>query len=100
MVQGGHHPLRVHHFSSLNDTPENIRFQAKINDKPAVMMGLIPTESGNPLVMSKSVRAHLKALMAQHQGALSIRVFWDASRFIHASLLEVGLTIGIAFMLS
>lgn len=69
--------------------PNNIRSGAKVNNKPVVMIGVVPATEANPVQLSKDIRAQIENLKAGAPSGLVTDVFWDVSDFINKSIEEV-----------
>lgn len=74
--------------------PSNDTVSVNMNgDKNAIVVGIIPQATSNPLDVSKGVNAALPDIQAASPTGLTSAIFWDTSKFISASLNEVKHTI-------
>lgn len=73
--------------------PEDDRFSVVTDGKNAVVVGVIPQPSANPLAISQRVNAVLNQLKPQLPKGLNASVVWDTSKFIAASIKEVKRTV-------
>jgi multidrug efflux pump len=72
---------------------EDYNGSATYNNKLATYVAIMPTPTANPLVVIKRVRTLLKKLEPTYPSALKQYIVYDATRYIHDSLVEVISTI-------
>ena len=80
----------------LGASADSYRIASVINGKPASVVAITPTSTGNPLLIAKELTTIFPALQKALPEGMSATLLWDASKFIKSSLEEVLLTIGIA----
>jgi multidrug efflux pump len=68
-------------------------FSVNMNGKTGVVIGIIPQTDANPLAVSKTVNAALEKISPLLPSGLNMKVVWDTSKFISASIHEVIKTI-------
>lgn len=85
----GQKQINVAALANVSMRSPKTNVNAKVNGKPAVFIGIVPTSDANPLVVSEK----LKTLLASFSNLLpedyQIKTFWDSAIFIKQSLAEV-----------
>lgn len=72
---------------------ENNDVNVNINGQSAIVMGVVPQATANPLVISKEVNKVLPSIQQALPKGLTGGVIWDTSKFIAQSIKEVFHTI-------
>lgn len=75
---------------------ESTDVRVSFNGQQGVFLGIMPTPSANPLDTAAGVRAELPRLIESLPDGMSMRVVYDSTKFISASIEEVFKTIGEA----
>lgn len=73
--------------------PESNRVTVSINGKDAIVMGIIPQSTANPLTISKEINKVMPSIQQFLPKGLTGYVIWDTSKFIAQSIKEVFKTI-------
>jgi multidrug efflux pump len=71
----------------------NFNVRAFLNGKPAVLLGVTPGPTANPLEVAKITTQALPQITQALPATINSRVVWDTSRFIQSSIREVKKTI-------
>lgn len=69
--------------------PPQSKVQANVNGKPAVFLGIIPTNDANPVALSERVNSLIANIKSSFPSGFSMQVFWDSAVFIKQSIAEV-----------
>ncbi|MXN64365.1 MMPL family transporter [Stappia sp. GBMRC 2046] len=78
---------------------ENSDTKVSFNGRQGVFIGIMPTPSANPLNTADGVRAELERISSNLPEGVSVKVLYDSTKFIKASIQEVFKTIGEAVMI-
>ena len=71
---------------------------AYVNGKRSSVVAITPTSNGNPLKIAVELNDLLPQMQKHLPPGMHLRMLWDSSRFIHASLVEVVETLIIAVL--
>ena len=95
----GGYPVRIKDVATAVIAPADERVISRFNGKPAINIGVVKQSTGNPLDLSKAVRAEVKAINQNLPGGMKLTVAYDSSLFIERSISSVFTTIGEAVAL-
>ncbi len=87
------HLVRLNDIGNAELGPEDDSTSVNINGKPAIVMGIVPQSTANPLIISKEVNKVLPLIQQALPKGLTGGVIWDTSKFIAQSIKEVFHTI-------
>lgn len=73
--------------------PQSNRVTVSIDGKDAIVMGIIPQSTANPLTISKEINKVMPTIQQFLPKGLTGNVIWDTSKFIAQSIKEVFFTI-------
>lgn len=85
--------IRIKDIGRTELGPESMRSSAIIDGKTSVLMAITPQPTANPLEVSTVVQRSLNLIKPQLPQGLSMKVVWDTSKFIAASISEVKKTV-------
>ncbi len=97
--QSAGYPVRIRDLGRVEIGAANERSQVRFRGEPAVALGVIKQATGNPLALSKAVRAELPRIIAELPPGMNARIAYDSSVFIDRSIKAVFTTIGEAIAL-
>jgi len=95
----GSYPVRIKDVANVVIAPADERVISRFNGKPAINIGVVKQSTGNPLELSKAVRAEVDAINQNLPGGMKLTVAYDSSLFIERSISSVFETIGEAILL-
>jgi len=95
----GGYPVRIRDVATAVVAPADERVISRFNGKPAINIGVVKQSTGNPLELSKAVRAEVDAINQNLPGGMKLTVAYDSSLFIERSISSVFETIGEAILL-
>ena len=95
----GGYPVRIKDVATAVIAPADERVISRFNGKPAINIGVVKQSTGNPLDLSKAVRAEVKDINQNLPGGMKLTVAYDSSLFIERSISSVFTTIGEAVAL-
>ena len=95
----GGYPVRIKDVATAVIAPADERVISRFNGKPAINIGVVKQSTGNPLELSKAVRAEVNAINQNLPGDMKLTVAYDSSLFIERSIDSVFATIGEAVLL-
>ncbi len=72
---------------------------AAIDGRTAVVVGIMPAPSGNPLDITKQIRKLFPDLEKSMPPSMSMSIVWDSSEFIRSAISEVIWTLGEAVVI-
>ncbi|WP_119460420.1 efflux RND transporter permease subunit [Rhodospirillaceae bacterium SYSU D60014] len=78
---------------------ENYEVKVSFNGEDGTFIGIFPTPAANPLDMAQAVRDILPSIQDSLPEGMNVRIVYDASTFIQASIEEVFKTIGEAVLI-
>jgi multidrug efflux pump len=95
----GSYPVRIRDVANVVIAPADERVISRFNGKPAINIGVVKQSTGNPLELSKAVRAEVEAINQNLPGGMKLTVAYDSSLFIERSIASVFETIAEAILL-
>ncbi len=95
----GGYPVRIRDVARVLIAPADERVISRYDGKPAMNIGVVKQSTGNPLELSKAVRAEVAAINENLPGGMKLTISYDSSRFIDRSINAVFRTIGEAILL-
>ena len=95
----GSYPVRIRDVANVVIAPADERVISRFNGKPAINIGVVKQSTGNPLELSKAVRAEVDAINQNLPGGMKLTVAYDSSLFIERSIASVFETIAEAILL-
>ncbi len=95
----GGYPVRIRDVATAIVAPADERVISRFNGKPAINIGVIKQATGNPLDLSKAVRAEVDEINKTLSGGMRLTVSYDSSLFIERSISSVFRTITEAIVL-
>jgi multidrug efflux pump len=95
----GSYPVRIKDVANVVIAPADERVISRFNGKPAINIGVVKQSTGNPLELSKAVRAEVDRINENLPGGMKLTVAYDSSLFIERSISSVFETIGEAILL-
>ncbi len=98
-AQGDGAVLRLRDVARIELGAANMDSESRLNGNPAVSIGLYLAPGANAVQTSALVRAALGDLSKRFPDGVKARIFYDSSTFVAATIEEVVLTLGIAFVL-
>ena len=78
-------------YTKLGST--NTDVSINYNDGKATFLAIIPTANANPLNVAKAIKKVMPGIEERFPDGLNVSLMWDSSKFISASLDDVGRTI-------
>jgi multidrug efflux pump len=85
--------VRLRDIANVELGPQNSNTAAMLSGQNAVIIGISPTPSGNPLTMSEGIRRVLPEIERTMPPTLKYAVPYDVAQFIQASIDEVATTL-------
>jgi len=85
--------VRLRDIATVELGPQNSNTAAMLSGENAVIIGISPTPSGNPLTMSEGIRGIFPEIDRTMPPTLKYAVPYDVAQFIQASIDEVALTL-------
>jgi multidrug efflux pump len=95
----GGYPVRIRDVANIVIAPADERVISRFNGKPAINIGVIKQSTGNPLDLSKAVRAEVEQINTNLPAGMKLNIGYDSSIFIDRSIQSVFRTIGEATLL-
>ncbi|MBB1200255.1 efflux RND transporter permease subunit [Enterobacteriaceae bacterium 89] len=71
---------------------------ARLNGHDSAYLGIYPTPTANALQVATAVRAELERLSARFPHDLTYEVKFDTTRFVAATIKEIGLSLGLTLL--
>ncbi len=99
VAQSGGFPVRIRDIATVKVAAAEERGFQRFMGKTAVGFGIIRQSTGNPLELSKAVKAALPQIEAVLPEGMSVELNYDSSVFIAESIKAVFTTIGEAVLL-
>jgi multidrug efflux pump len=99
VAQSSNFLVRLRDVGSVEIGPQDIRGQQRYNGRTAVGLGVIRQATGNPLELSKGVRAEAEAIIPTLPKGVKFEISYDSSVFIEQSIKNVFSTITEAVIL-
>jgi len=93
------YPVRLRDVADVAVGPAEERVIARFRGEPSVNMGLVKQATGNPLELSRALRAEVDKINETLPEGMRINVAYDSSVFIDRSIDSVFKTIGEAVIL-
>ena len=93
------YPVRLRDVAEVAVGPAEERVIARFRGEPSVNMGLVKQATGNPLELSRALRAEVDKINETLPEGMRINVAYDSSVFIDKSIESVFKTIGEAVIL-
>jgi multidrug efflux pump len=93
------YPVRLRDVADVAVGPAEERVIARFRGEPSVNMGLVKQATGNPLELSRALRAEVDKINETLPEGMRINVAYDSSVFIDKSIESVFKTIGEAVIL-
>jgi multidrug efflux pump len=91
--------VRLRDIGRAEEGVENERTGARNNGKPCIFLGVVKQSKANSVSVSHGIRAQLKRIHPTLPKGTEMVVNYDQSTFVEASIREVWLTLGFAFLL-
>jgi multidrug efflux pump len=85
--------VRLRDIATVELGPQNSNTAAMLSGENAVIIGISPTPSGNPLTMSEGIRGIFPEIDRTMPPTLKYAVPYDVAQFIQASIDEVAITL-------
>jgi len=85
--------VRLRDIATVDLGPQNSNTAAMLSGENAVIIGISPTPSGNPLTMSQGIHRILPEIERTMPPTLKYAVPYDVAQFIEASIKEVATTL-------
>lgn len=85
--------IRLHQVAKVYLGSESYDEEARFDGKKAIFLAVTPTPRANPLQVIKVIRAFLPQLESQYPKGLQSKIVYDATKYIHAALDEVLMTL-------
>jgi multidrug efflux pump len=93
------YPVRLRDVADVAIGPAEERVIARFNGEPSINMGLVKQATGNPLELSRALRAEVEKINETLPAGMKISVAYDSSVFIDRSIDSVFRTIAEAVVL-
>jgi multidrug efflux pump len=93
------YPVRLSDIAQIGEGAQNERVIARYRGQPSINMGLVKQATGNPLELSKALRAEVERINETLPHGMRIVVAYDSSVFIERSISSVFKTIAEAVIL-
>jgi multidrug efflux pump len=93
------YPVRLSDIAQIGEGAQNERVIARYRGQPSINMGLVKQATGNPLELSKALRAEVERINETLPHGMRIVVAYDSSVFIERSISSVFTTIAEAVIL-
>jgi multidrug efflux pump len=91
--------VRLRDVARVEVGPEDVRKIVRVNQLPALGLGVVKQSKANTLDMADAVHAELDLLRSELPEGVDLQVAFDASKFIRASIRDVSRTIFEAILL-
>ncbi|MGH6622388.1 MAG: efflux RND transporter permease subunit, partial [Burkholderiaceae bacterium] len=88
------YPVRLRDVADIVVGAASERVIARYKGEPSINMGLVKQATGNPLELSKALRAEIEKINASLPPGMSINIAYDSSVFIERSISSVFRTVG------
>ncbi|HRK55997.1 MAG TPA: efflux RND transporter permease subunit [Burkholderiaceae bacterium] len=89
VAQQGAYPVRLRDVATVRLGAVNERVRARFDGSDAINIGVIKQATGNPLSLSKAVRAEVALINESLPGGMRMQVAYDTSVFIERSISSV-----------
>ena len=99
VAQVGGYPVRLRDVADVVVGAVSDRVIARFRGNPSINMGLVKQATGNPLELSKSLRAEVEKINPSLPEGMKITVVYDSSVFIEKSIESVFRTVTEAVLL-
>jgi multidrug efflux pump len=99
VAQSSGYPVRMRDVADVTVGPAEERVIARYRGEPSINMGLVKQATGNPLELSRALRAEIEKINQTLPAGMKINVAYDSSVFIDRSIESVFRTIGEAVLL-
>jgi len=99
IAQSSGYPVRMRDVADVTVGPAEERVIARYRGEPSINMGLVKQATGNPLELSRALRAEIEKINETLPAGMKINVAYDSSVFIDRSIESVFRTIGEAVLL-
>ena len=93
LKQADGYPIRLRDVGRVELGPDEVRIIVRFNGREAVGLGIVKQSTGNPLEISRAVRAEIPKIEALLPEGMRLQIGYDASVFIERSIESVYLTI-------
>jgi multidrug efflux pump len=93
------YPVRLRDVATVRVGAVNERVIARFKGEPSINMGVVKQATGNPLDLSKAVRAEVAKINETLPPGMKITVVYDSSVFIEQSIKQVFTTVAEAVLL-
>jgi multidrug efflux pump len=93
------YPVRLRDVATVRIGPLNERVIARFKGEPSINMGVVKQATGNPLDLSRAVRAEVQKINETLPPGMRITVVYDSSVFIDQSIRQVFTTVAEAVVL-
>ncbi|GAB4468251.1 MAG: efflux RND transporter permease subunit [Burkholderiaceae bacterium] len=93
------YPVRLRDVATVRVGAVNERVIARFKGEPSINMGVVKQATGNPLDLSKAVRAEVAKINETLPPGMRITVVYDSSVFIEQSIKQVFTTVAEAVIL-
>jgi len=93
------YPVRLRDVADIVVGAASERVIARYKGESSINMGLVKQATGNPLELSKALRAEIEKINASLPPGMSINIAYDSSVFIERSISSVFRTVGEAVLL-
>ena len=85
--------IRLSDIAQVELGAANYSSSAAIDGETAVVVGIMPAPSGNPLDITKNIRTLMPDLQRSMPPGLDMKIVWDSSEFIRSAIEEVIITL-------
>ena len=93
LKQGNNYLVKLGDIADAKLGPANSKSSIVVDGKKAIVIGVIPNSTANPLDVSRATLKALENIKAQMPNGITAKVVWDNSKFIAESVREVERTI-------
>lgn len=93
LKQADGYPVRLRDVGRVELGPDEVRIIVRFNGREAVGLGIVKQSTGNPLEISRAVRAEIPKIEALLPEGMRLQIGYDASIFIERSIESVYWTI-------
>lgn len=91
--------IRLGEVADIELAPEDVRSYSATNGVAGTSLGIVPQSQANLLKVNGNVTERIAALQASLPSDIDVSINYDSSKFIRASLIEVGRALGLAMLL-
>ena len=91
--------VRLGDVAKVEIGPEEERMAGRTDGSPAMTLGVVKQSTANPLEVSQAVRAEIEVLNQALPDGMEIKIGYDSSKFIDASISQVFIAIFEAIVL-